>query len=424
MASIYSGARASTMVQAVHANLAVICHIRKPPENKLIIMTKKILSFGILIYFGLFFVCQSQVIHNNKFTLLDNIIDSMRVAFNFPAVAYGVVRDDSIIVLNVLGYRNIETKEKALLTDYFHIGSNTKSFTAFLSGKLVDDGKINWETKFFDLYPELKEISNPAYYDMTLQELLSHRARLINFKNESEVPTIIAEYESGLLNGLSISEKRYFLIKHILQKEPLPVFDKCTDFYSNAGFIAAGLMLEKVSGLKWEEMIMNLSDELNLDLHIGWPVDYAPKQPKGHINPKYWNLDIERDLVPISDQLRMYHSFNQSNLLTTPSGNISIKTENFLEYLRLHLDGVKGRDNYLKSETYKHMLTAYSQYSHGWWVDIIDDDTEYTHRGSNGTFYSFAGFFPQINTGVVVMINTYNESGLTDIIQLICETIK
>ncbi len=387
-------------------------------------MTKKQTILVVLIYFGLFISCQSQEIQNNKFTLLDNKIDSMRIAFNIPAVAYGVIRNDSIIVLNVLGYRDIETKEEAQLTDYFHIGSNTKSFTAFLSGRLVDVGKINWGTKFFDLYPELKEIANPAYYNMTLQELLSHRARLINFKNESEIPTIIAEYESGLLNGLSISEKRYFLIKHILQKEPLPVYDKCADSYSNAGFIAAGLMLEKASGLKWEEMMMNLSDELNLDLHIGWPDDFEPSQPKGHINPKYWNLDIESDLVPISDQLRMYHSFNQSNLLTTPSGNLSIKTENFLEYLRLHLKGIKGEDNYLKSETYKHILTTYSTYSHGWWVDNINGVTEYAHRGSNGTFYSFAGFFPQRNTGIVVMINTYNESGLTDIIQLISKTIE
>lgn len=387
-------------------------------------MTKKQLTPGILIFIGLAIACQSQKIQNDTFTRLDNKIDSMRIAFNFPAVAYGVVRNDSIIALNVLGYRDIETKEKAQLSDYFHIGSNTKSFTAFLAGKLVDDGKINWETRFFDLFPELKEKANPAYHDMTLQELLSHRARLINFKHESEIPTIIAEYESGLSDGLNISEKRYYLIKHILQKEPLPVFDKCDDFYSNAGFIAAGLMLEKVSGLTWEKMMMKLSDELNLDLHIGWPVDLDPKQPKGHINPKYWNLDIERDLVPISDQLMMYHSFNQSNLLTTPSGNISIQTEKFLEYLRLHLSGIKGEDNYLKSETYKHILTTYSQYSHGWWVENIDGDTGYTHRGSNGTFYSFAGFFPQRNTGIVVMINTYNESGLTDMIQLIIETVK
>lgn len=387
-------------------------------------MTKFTFILGILVYFGLSFSCKSQEIQNEELLLLDKKIDSMRIAFNFPSVAYGVVRNDSIIALNVLGFRDIETKEKAQLTDYFHIGSNTKSFTAFLSGRLVEMGKINWDTKFFDLYPELKENAHPVYYDMTLQELLSHRARLINFKNQPEIAAIIAEYEREINDGLSVSEKRYYLIKHVLQKDPLPIYDKCIDSYSNAGYIAAGLMLEKATGMIWEELMMHLSEELDLDIHIGWPVDFNPKQPKGHINPQHWNLDIERDLVPISDQLRMYHIFNQSNLLTAPSGNISIKADKFLEFLRLHLEGIRGKDNYLKSETYKHILGIYSQYSHGWWVDNIDGNIVYGHRGSNGTFYSFAGLFPHSNSGVVVMINTYNESGLTDIIQLIIKTLE
>lgn len=392
--------------------------------NKLISMIKKQFIYGLLFLFGLSFTCHSQDIQNDKYTLLDHKIDSMRIVFNFPAVAYGAIRNDSIIALNVLGYRNIDTKEKAQLTDYFHIGSITKSFTAFLSGRMVDKGIIDWNTNFFDLYPELKGNSDSAYFDMTLQQLLSHRAKLINFKDELEVSTIIAEYERTLKDGLSISEKRYYLIKYILQKEPLPDYDKCNDCYSNAGFIAAGLMLEKVSGLSWEELIMNLSNDLKLDLHIGWPVDKDPDQPKGHINPKYWFLDIEKDLVPISNQLRMFHNFNQCGLLTSPSGNISIKIDKFLEYLRLYLEGIKGKDNYLESTTYKQILTTYPKYSNGWWVDLHDSKVAYSHRGSNGTFYSFAGIFPDRNMGIVVMINTYNEVGLTDIIQKIIETIN
>lgn len=368
--------------------------------------------------------CFSQIESYKYNAQLDLKIDSMRIAYDFPAVAYGVIQNDTIIALNVLGFRDIETNEKAQLSDYFHLGSVTKSFTAFLSGRLVDEGKIEWNTKFFDLFPELKEIANPAYSDMNLQQLLSHRARLINFKAESEIFTIISAYEKTLKEGLSLSDKRYYLIKHILQKEPLPVYANCDDSYSNAGFIAAALMLEKVSGLTWEELIMKLSDDLNLDLHIGWPVDFNSHQPKGHINPKYWNIDIEKDLVPISDQLRLYHSYNQSNLLTSPSGNISIKTEKLLYYLQFYLEGINGENNYLKAETYRHILTTYPIYSHGWWIDNDSGVISYAHRGSNGAFWSFAGFFPQTKTGIVVIINTYTEPGLTDIIQLIMKTIE
>lgn len=387
-------------------------------------MVKLKYTYYVIILLGISIPCLSQKANIDKNTRLAQQIDSMRIVFNFPAVAYGVIRNDSIIALNVLGYRDIESKERTQLTDYFHIGSNTKSFTAFLAGKLVDEGKISWNTKFFDLFPELKVKSNSVYYDMTLEQLLSHRARLINFKDQQEVYPIIAEYESTLDKGLNESKKRYYLIRQILQIEPLPLYDQCKDCYSNAGFIAAGLMLEKATGKTWEELIKKLSNDLNLDLYIGWPVDYKPDQPKGHINPKYWSLDIEKDLVPISNQLRMFHGFNQFGLLTTPSGNISIKTDRFLKYLKLYLDGIKGKNNYLKSETYKHIFSAYPKYSCGWWADTLNGRIEYGHRGSNGTFYSFAGLFPEKNMGIVVMINTYNEVGLTDIIKKIRDTFE
>lgn len=185
-------------------------------------MIKNKLTLGLLFLVGISissFAQQDKVEIKSK---LDYKIDSMRVAFDFPAVAYGVIRNDSIIALNVLGYRDIETKEKAQLSDYFHLGSVTKSFTALLAGRLVDEGKIDWETKFFDLFPELKEIANLAYYDMNLQQLLSHRARMINFKESEETFSIIAEYEKTLKSDLDISTKRYYLIKDIFKKIPCP----------------------------------------------------------------------------------------------------------------------------------------------------------------------------------------------------------
>ncbi|MCB0744052.1 MAG: serine hydrolase domain-containing protein [Flavobacteriaceae bacterium] len=388
-------------------------------------MIKNKATLYFLFFWGLIVSSFAQNDSSKIKSQLDLKIDSMRVAFNFPAVAYGVIRNDSIIALNVLGYRDIETKEKAQITDYFHIGSCTKSFTAFLAASLVEKDLIDWNTKFFDLYPELKEYSKPAYYTITLQELLSHRARMIAFKVDPEVGTLIAKYEKDSSEGLSNREKRYQLMKQLLQQEPRPVYEECEDHcYSNAGFVAAGMMLEKVANKSWEDLMLELSDNLNLDLRIGVPVDYSPSQPKGHINPKYWFLDIDKDLVPISDQLRMYHNFNQFGLLTAPGGNISMKTEKFLKYLSLHLQGLQGKDNYLKSETYQHIFTTFSTYSHGWWVDKIDGHVEYAHRGSNGTFYSFEGLFPKRNLGIVVMVNSYSENGLTEIIQEINEAYK
>ena len=89
--------------------------------------------------------------HDNSFKNLEIKIDSLRVKYNIPAIAYGIIRNDSVLVEHVTGFRNIETKEKASPNDLFHIGSNTKAFTSFLAGKLIEKGLISWNTKFFDL---------------------------------------------------------------------------------------------------------------------------------------------------------------------------------------------------------------------------------------------------------------------------------
>jgi CubicO group peptidase (beta-lactamase class C family) len=351
--------------------------------------------------------------------VLENEIDSMRVEFDFPAVAYGVIRNDSILALNAVGFRDIESEDQVQASDYFHIGSCTKSFTAFLAGRLVDEGYIQWETRFFDLFPELKNASHPAYYDMTLKQLLSHRARLISFKEDEEVSSIIAEYEKNLPKNTDLAKRRYYCIAHILTYEHQDPDLPRSKPYSNAGFMAAGLMLEKVTNKTWESLIQELSDKLELGIHIGWPVEYNRNQPKGHINPQRWKLKSDKNLVPIPKISMNYHWVKEFILLTAPSGNISITVKGFLEYARLHLSGLRGNDNYLKADTYKTIFKSYPEYSLGWWAEGEGENEHYGHRGSNGAFVGFIGINPKSNSGMVVLINTHKEPGLTDIIQLL-----
>jgi len=376
-----------------------------------IIQNKFVLS---LVFVGLF-SCTTNP-GDPLLSSLQNQIDNIRIANKIPAIAYGVIKNDSIIVANVIGYRNIETSDEAGIKDLFHIGSNTKSFTVFLAGKLVEEGLISWDTRFFDLFPEMKNGSDSAYYEITLQRLLSHRARLIPFKGESDKPII--NYEKDIVNDLPLHEKRYLLVKKVLTYPPIPLHDHHDDRYSNAGYIAAALMLENSSDKKWEKLVNTMSHELDLNIHIGWPDSFSEHNPNGHINPRLWEIDLEEDLIPIPKVLRSYHYFNQHILLCTPSGHLSISLKKFLEFLRLHIEGLHGKDNYLKSETYKHIFTAYPDYSLGWATRLYDQ-TCFHHRGSAGTFNSIALILPDSDLGIVVMVNTYDRTGLDEIVEVL-----
>lgn len=355
-------------------------------------------------------------------TIVARQIDSVRIANNIPSIAYGVIRHDSIIVINTVGYRDILTKERAQSGDYYHIGSNTKAFTGFLAAKMVEDNLIKWDTKFFDLYPELKNESNTVYYDISLKELLSHRARLINFEEPAEIMMIMGKYEKTINDSLTLPEKRYFLIKEVLKSEPLLPYGECKRSYSNAGFIAASLMLEKVTGQSWESLIVKLSKELNIGIHIGSPIDLGMHQPKGHINPKSMRLDIDKDLIPVQipvqDELRPLDGFFEFLQLGTPAGNLSLNVNDFLKFLQLNINGINGENNYLKAEIYKQIFTTYPFYSMGWWIEP-EDNLRYDHRGSNMMFNSFAGISPENKLGVVVMINSYNDEVITKTLNLL-----
>lgn len=382
----------------------------------------KTILLSILIFIILIVItaCKSDSQYKEFNLSIEKQIDSIRIKHSIPAVSYGVIRNDSVLIQNAIGYRDILTKEKVEVEDLFHIGSNTKAFTAYLAAKLVENGLIDWNAKFFDLYPELKNESKPDYYNINLVELLSHRAGLIKFMDDSETYPIV-DYEKTIEGDLSISEKRNAFIKQVLKYEPVPFHEHPDRRYSNAGYIAAALMIEKAAGKSWEQLILEMSQELNLGIQIGWPDDTNPNQPKGHINPKTWILDIDKELIPLPEVLKKYHYFNQYISLCNPSGNLSISLSGFLEFLRLNIEGINGTDNYLESETYKNIFNSYSDYSCGWMNETFFIPC-FHHRGSAGTFNSIAFIVPEKKVGIVIMINTHDGIGINEIAKLLIKT--
>lgn len=361
--------------------------------------------------------CNPDSYRNKNINVLEIQIDSLRSIYNIPAISYGVIRNDSVIVQNTIGYRNIETKANAQISDLFHIGSNTKAFTSFIAAKAIEDGLITWDTKFFDLYPELIVESHHAYANISLKELLSHRAQLISFQNTSEIYPIV-DYEKNISPDISLHEKRYEFIKQVLKYDPIPLFEHPDDRYSNAGYIAAAIMLEKATTKTWEDLINEMSDNLELGIHIGWPDDFNSNQPLGHIKPKEWLIDIEKELIPLPYVLKKYHYFNQYILLNSPSGHLSIALPNFLEYLRLNINGLSGENNYLKTETYKELFHMYPDYSCGWM-----NEKYYTpcfhHKGGAGTFNSIAIIVPDKKVGIVIMMNAANGDAINELAKLL-----
>ena len=385
------------------------------------IMMKRANHLIIVLIVLLVSSCNEKRIANQNQSCLSKEIESLRADYNIPAISYGVIKNDTIILEKTIGYRDIKVKDRTKINDLFHIGENTNAFTSFISAELIEQGLISWETKFFDLYPELKDNCNEAYLNINLKDLLSHQTCLIKFKDESSYYPLI-EYEGSLDPWLTLPEKRYHFIKNLLKYDPAPIEEDPYKRKSNAGYIAAALMLEKASGKTWEQLVDETSGNLNINLHIGWPDSANQDGPKGHIDPKLWDLDIAEAVIPMPFALKRYHYFNQYALLGNPSHNLSISLPDYLEFLRINIQGLNGTGNYLASRTYREMFYAYPDSSCGWINDVDDYNVPcFVQKGSLGTFDSMAIIVPEKHLGIVIMMNVANSCAIDEIAGILIE---
>jgi CubicO group peptidase (beta-lactamase class C family) len=101
----------------------------------------------------------------------------IRVKYAIPAMAIGVSKSDTC------NYSVQEpTKEnghkEVVLKNKFHLGSNSKVISSFIAMKMVNEGKLQFHTKFIDMFPEMKDSIRKEYQLVSLGELLSHRAKV------------------------------------------------------------------------------------------------------------------------------------------------------------------------------------------------------------------------------------------------------
>src|SRR5580765_4755919 len=107
--------------------------------------------------------------------LFTETADSVRLTRGVPGLVYAVFTSDTVLDQGVCGYRQYKTKDSMRIGDRFDIGYNTAAFTSYIAGILVEKGKIKWDTKILDVFPEFKKNAFPVYQKLTLSDLLSNQ---------------------------------------------------------------------------------------------------------------------------------------------------------------------------------------------------------------------------------------------------------
>ena len=325
---------------------------------------------------------------------LSEIVSKARENFKVPAIAVSVMNVETVYLQEIQGVRVVDKPNKATLDDYFHIGSCSKSVLAVISAKLIDQNKITWQTRFFDVFPELKANANAAYSDISLEDLFLSEAGIKAYTNAETDP--FPDYEP------SVSDKRLEFVKYLIAQPPSSEKKdgKFQHLYSNASYTMASAMLERVSGLSYEDLARRtLTDDLGMSVHIGWPNSIGVDQPWGHMIAK----DKVEPFPPDHDYKLPY--------LITPAGDLSLTLRDYAKYTQLHLRGLKGNDNYISSNAYRHIHFGHAGFSLGVVNGVLGGKRYSGFDGSAGTFFCRSIIVPESDFALAIMANAGSGTG-------------
>src|SRR6478736_4772706 len=87
---------------------------------------------------------------------LDSFIGDCLKQWSSSGVALAVIQDDSVVLSEGYGFRNVEKELAVTAETLFAIGSATKAFTAMSIALLVDEGKLDWDKPVRDFVPTFR----------------------------------------------------------------------------------------------------------------------------------------------------------------------------------------------------------------------------------------------------------------------------
>jgi CubicO group peptidase (beta-lactamase class C family) len=152
-----------------------------------------------------------------------------------PGAAVGVYVDGEVFDF-ASGVLSHATGVEATTDTIFQIGSITKVWTATLVMQLVDEGKLDLDAPVAEVLPELRLADPEVAKTVTMRHLLNHTSGI-----DGDVFT-----DTG--RGDDCVQKYVALLSEQKQNHPLGA----TWSYCNAGFVLAGRVIEKLTGLTWD----------------------------------------------------------------------------------------------------------------------------------------------------------------------------
>ncbi len=337
---------------------------------------------------------------------VDRYAQEVMAAFpDQPGLGVTVVENGRVTLAKGYGVKKLGTQDRCDENTVFGIASNTKAMTAALIGMLVEEGKVEWDAPVTRYLPQF-QMSDPAITKlMTVRDLLVHRSGLTLGAGDLMIWPAPTHTRAEIVAGLKY----------------LPIGGQFRGGYAydNVLYVAAGALIEAVTGQTWETVIKaRIFDPLGMTSTVSSPalVDRARRaEPHARLGPPVRGLGPQ-SVLP----------FDASFDAAGPAGGVNSTPKDIAKWMQVQLAlGMLPDARRLWSEpTAREMwkpqtITTSTEgptdenpvrpsiqaYALGWFVQDHRGERLLWHTGGLAGFISYTGLLPGRRSGIMVMTN-------------------
>lgn len=374
---------------------------------------KKTLLLALLCCTSAAAFAQSPVLNAQTNKAIDSIVAAQIKEYAIVGLSIGIVQNGESTTKH---YGTTDASGKYPVTDAtaFHLASISKLFAATAIMQLVEEGKIRLTDKLADLLPDFT-MKDSRYTQITLQHLLTHTSGLMwdnKLKKSPDSPASLPLYVANL------RQKR-------LNFAPGTRLSYKT--YSNVAFDLLGIVVEKVSGIPFEQYVQtrvlgkaNMSNCTYFFEKVAEANLAAPQFIVGHgsriKNLNHSGTDSKKKPVFNGQPLtcKTYPIYGE-DYEHNPSGNLIASAKALNVWMLHHLAIYQGQNTagVLRRESLSNMWQTQqaipgknTSIGLGWW--ITDDPVlgkSVFHVGSQPGFCTILMIYPEKNFGMTILCN-------------------
>ncbi len=302
-----------------------------------------------------------------------------------------VAEKGKTLVDTAYGYANMELNVRNTVNTRFRVASVTKQFTAMAIMMLAEDGRLNTAdpiTKYLDSLPA-------EWSEITIHEMLRHTSGISDYEGWFD------GYDTQAYSNYMAQENAPARIAHDARLKPLDFPPGTKFYYSNSAYILLGYIVEKASGMSYEQFVrtrileplgmtrsaMDHSELIVADRASGYRL-----RPGAF--PRSWYNGMTR-----GDYLNAYYQ-----LMSPPQGDAGLITTTRDLY---RWDQALYTEQLVKKPTLDSIFTpGLENYGYGWFVQKGPDGITYEHSGGLPGFSCYIMRIPDSHRTIIFLTNS------------------